>query len=316
MILFASKMLLGRSHHSLDRAFMPIEPFRTSLPKWVDSLAARGITAFSTEKVEAAVGGTPNARKLALNRLIRRRMLFQPHHGYFVVVPPEYREVGSPPPLWYIDGLMRFLRLPYRVGLLSAAALYGAAHQQPQVFQVVTSKPIRQLRRGPMRIMWLVMRSVSTSPVREQRTPNGYVLVSSPAATALDLVQFPQHAGGLNNVATVLQDLVASITDVDMRSALEDSRPALPTVQRLGYLLSLVSQSAATVVLLQWLAHAKPRTVPLSAGSAVPENASRDDRWGVIVNHDVEPDTDDDGDELPDTVPAPDDFPSTVAGKR
>ena len=34
---------------------------------------------------------------------------------------------------------MQFCRCEYYVGLLSAAALYGAAHQQPMVFQVLTS---------------------------------------------------------------------------------------------------------------------------------------------------------------------------------
>lgn len=38
---------------------------------------------------------------------------------------------------------MKFLGQPYYVGLLSAAALHGAAHHQPQEFQVVTNKQFR-----------------------------------------------------------------------------------------------------------------------------------------------------------------------------
>jgi hypothetical protein len=49
--------------------------------------------------------------------------------------PLEYREAGGPPASWFIDDLMRFLGQPYYVGLLSAAAIHGAAHQQPMVFQ-------------------------------------------------------------------------------------------------------------------------------------------------------------------------------------
>lgn len=291
---------------------VPTEPYRVSVLKWVDSLAARGVSAFSAREVHAAVGGTANARKLALHRLVRRRILFQPHQRFFVVVPPEYREVGSSPPLWYIDALMRFLQLPYRVAVLSAAALYGAAHQQPQMFQVLTSKPIRPLRRGPVHIMWLMKRNVATAPVRTKRTPSGYVLVSSPAATALELVRFAKHAGGLNNVATVLRDLAPSIDDADMLTALEDEQTAVPTVQRLGYLLASVSRSSVIAVLDAWLLHRKPRAVALSTTAPAITGAPRDDRWRVIVNHIVEPDTDDDGVELPDAVLAAAERPRSV----
>ena len=49
--------------------------------------------------------------------------------------------------LW-IDDLMRFHHVPYYVGLLSAAALHGAAHQQPQEFQVVSGAVLRPLTVG------------------------------------------------------------------------------------------------------------------------------------------------------------------------
>lgn len=292
-----------------------MQPPRTSVPNWVNSLAARGLTAFSALDVQTAVGGTTNARKLSLHRLVRRRILFQPHQGYFVVVPPEYRNVGSPPPIWYIDGLMRFLQLPYYVGVLSAAALYGAADQQPQIFQVCTSKPVRRLRRGPVHIMWLVKQNVATTPVQEQRTPNGYVQVSSPAATALDLVQFAQHAGGLNNVATILKDLVTSISEQDMVSALNHSHATLPTLQRLGYILSRISQSSVIGVIEQWLSTRKPRPVWLGKGAPV-LGAPQDDRWHIIVNHVVDPDTDDDGVELSDSVALSDGLSPAVPKQR
>ena len=41
---------------------------------------------------------------------------------------------------WFIAELMQFLDLPYYVGVLSAAALHGAAHQQAQEFHVVVPR--------------------------------------------------------------------------------------------------------------------------------------------------------------------------------
>lgn len=71
-----------------------------------------------------------------------------PRREFYVVVPPEYRATGSPPASWFIDELMRHLEQPYYVGLLSAAAIHGASHQQPMTFQVVTSRSTREMRTG------------------------------------------------------------------------------------------------------------------------------------------------------------------------
>lgn len=265
---------------------------RGTIASWIDGLPAQGRSTFNATDVMSEVGGTDAARKLALNRLVGRQLLFQPHHGFFVVVPPEYRQIGAPPPLWYIDALMGFLGLRYYVGLLSAAALHGAADQAPQEFQVCTSRPIRRMVRGPSYIRWFVKKSVATTPLHEKRTPNGYVLVSSPAATALDLVQYVRQAGQLSNVATVLHELDESITSDDMTAALVTCHaPAI--AQRLGYLLSWsrTAQSPATGALERWLSKTPRKSVSLQPGAPT-AHAPVDAQWRVFVNATIEPDGD------------------------
>jgi len=44
-------------------------------------------------------------------------------------------------------------------------------------------------------------------PVQPFNSPRGTLLVSTPEATAIDLVGYAAHAGGLNQVATVLSEL-------------------------------------------------------------------------------------------------------------
>jgi hypothetical protein len=92
------------------------------------------------------------AIEAALRRLKRRGRIASPRRGFYVLVPVEYREAGCPPVSWFIDDLMRFLKQPDYVGLLSAAAIHGAAHQQPMLFQVVTDRPSRPVRVGRVRI--------------------------------------------------------------------------------------------------------------------------------------------------------------------
>jgi hypothetical protein len=78
----------------------------------------------------------------ALQRLKRKKESAMIRKGFYVIVPPEYRSRGVLPPVLFIADLMKFLNRNYYTGLLNAAAFYGAAHQQPQDFFVITTKPV------------------------------------------------------------------------------------------------------------------------------------------------------------------------------
>jgi predicted transcriptional regulator of viral defense system len=104
----------------------------------VDSYQAAGRYVLAREQALETLGVSDDALKKSVQRLVAKRRLAIPRRGFFVIVPIEYRHAGAPPPSWFIDELMKFCGRRYYVGLLSAAALYGAAHQQPQEFQVVT----------------------------------------------------------------------------------------------------------------------------------------------------------------------------------
>src|SRR5207253_1132092 len=73
------------------------------------------------------------------------------------------------------------------------------------------------------------------------KTPTGEMRVSTPEATALDLVRYPEHCGGLSNVATVLQELAERLDGGELvRIAEADGEVAY--AQRLGYLLDRVGR--------------------------------------------------------------------------
>ncbi len=69
-------------------------------------------------------------------------------------------------------------------------------------------------------------------------TPCGVLNYSPPEVTALELVGYPRHAGGLNNAATVLYDLSEEIVSDKLIEAVRLS--PVSWSQRLGYLLELV----------------------------------------------------------------------------
>jgi len=91
--------------------------------------------------------------------------------------------------------------------MLSAAALYGSGHQQPQEFQVVTDHPQRLILAGRMRIQFLVKRPLQRTVTATTKTETGTMCISTPEATAIDLIRYVSASGGLNNIATVLAEL-------------------------------------------------------------------------------------------------------------
>ena len=251
----------------------------------VDGLQSRGKYTFTREVSEEQRSSA--AFEAAVRRLKKQRRLASPRRGFFVIVPVEYLEAGCLPASWFIDDLMRFLGQPYYVGLLSAAAIHGASHQQPMVFQVVTDRPTREAKAGRVRIEFHMSRFVADTPVVDVQTETGSMRVSTPEVTAYDVVRFPAAAGHLNNVANVLAEIAEKINGD--RLAELAPKYSVPDVQRLGYLLDLVGQQRLAEPLLKTLQLRRRRPVLLAPGEGA-NGEQADDRWRIIPNTTVEAD--------------------------
>ena len=108
------------------------------LDSFIDEQRANGKYSFTTENLHDQLDVSENALKKSLQRLKRQGDIVMIRRGFYVIVPPEYKAKGIIPTGLYINDLMKFLNRNYYVGLLNAAAYYGAAHQQPQNYSVIT----------------------------------------------------------------------------------------------------------------------------------------------------------------------------------
>ncbi len=210
---------------------------RSALSGYVSGLLSTGRTVFTADEAEQALGVGHGAFLDAAERLQRRKALLNPRQGFYVVVPPQYASWGAPPPVWYIDALMRHEGHAYYVGLLKAAELHGATHQAVMEFQVITAKRLPRIRAGRSMIVFYFrkdMRAV-TAGIEDRKTDTGTMKMSSAALTALDLLRYPQASGGIDNVATVLSDLRQEIDPAQLAAL--SAVVERPVVQRLGYLL-------------------------------------------------------------------------------
>ncbi len=260
---------------------------RIHIADWIEGLPADGRYTFTREDAEEASGASFVAVQSALRRLKQKGRIVSPRRGFYVLVPPEHRAAGSPPASWFIDDLMRFCGCEYYVGLLSAAALYGAAHQQPMVFQVLTDRMSTNMRSGRVSIEARKSRAVGRSPTERLQTETGTMAVSTPEATALDVVRFPRAAGQWNNIATVLVELAENMDPHRLIRAA--GLRQLPDVQRLGYLLDLLEEERLAGPLAEWLKARRTTVVALRPDKAS-DGLDCNPRWRLIPNEDVEPD--------------------------
>ena len=210
-----------------------------------------------------------------------------PYRGFHVVIPPEHQRVGCLPADQFVPQLMERLEIPYYAGLLTAARYHGAAHQQPQVFQVVVPKNRPPIECGLVHVAFVARHNAAAMPTGIVNTPRGLLKISTPEATAYDLVGYPDHSGGLDNVATVLAELGETLGPA--RLAEIASLSPLPWSQRLGYILDLVEQSSRTDQLASFVEARATETAPLIP-SAATSAARRDGRWKLWINADLEPD--------------------------
>lgn len=230
---------------------------------------------------------SPPAARAALRRLKHKGLIAAPVRGFHVIVPPEYQALSCLPPEQFIPQLMDGLDVPYYAGLLTAARVHGAAHQQPQVFQVVVPKNRPSIRCGRAVVTFVARHNAMAIPTLQLNTPRGYLRVSIPEATAFDLVGYPQHCGGLSNVATVLAELAEKLSP-ERLAAVAPLSPT-PWAQRLGYLLEQVGEPERATSLAEHIARAATETAPLSTMHPG-DRSRRDARWKLAVNVEVEPD--------------------------
>lgn len=259
-------------------------PSPSAMSLWVEKLQSRGRYTFTRAEAEADTQRSFVAVQSALRRLKEQGRVVSPRRGFYVVVPPEYRAAGSPPASWFIDDLMQDLGQPYYVGLLSAAALHGAAHQQPMVFQVVTDRPTRTMHAGSVTIEFTSSCRAEQFPTSQRQTETGSMRVATPETTAFDLVRYPAAGGHLGNVATVVYELAETLDAQALVAVAELVR--LPDVQRLGFILEAVGHDALAAPLSEWLSGRRPRAVWLQPGQ--PADVAVNPRWNVLPNADLE----------------------------
>jgi predicted transcriptional regulator of viral defense system len=260
---------------------------------WIEDLPKRGRITFSQQEVEGQFAdmSLDNIRN-SLYRLVKQKKIQSVWRGFFVVVPVEYALRGVVAPIEYIDQLMKHLNQPYYIGLLSAAAMHGAAHQQPMSMTLITnSKHLRDKTKNDVKISFFSKKEIPVSCLKPMITRSGYVQVSTPELTAFDLMMYTKQVGGINRVATILNELaeVININNIKYDFFVHCN---LSAVQRLGYLLDELGYNELAAQLFNKAKRAGLifRNYPLniSKKSGYNNDYKINDKWKIIINEKIE----------------------------
>jgi predicted transcriptional regulator of viral defense system len=258
---------------------------------WIDDLQRRGRITFTLKEIyEQFPSRNEAALKNALTRLVSKNRIYSVWKGFYTIIPIEYSSKGIIPPVLYIDDLMKYLNRPYYISLLSAAVFYGAAHQRPQEFCVVTtSGSLRSSIKKGVKINFTNKKEIPAELIVKKKTKTGYVNVSCPELTATDLVKYERETGGLNRVATVLNELINELDFKQLPKLFFEQAPA-PVIHRLGYLLDVtLGYSDLANALLEKMKEfsCSTRNTPLkNRKSTVGYNTNN--KWRIIVNEHIE----------------------------
>lgn len=267
-----------------------------SLDQFIDDRLAYGRAYFSREDVVAALDLKPGTLTASLTRLIKKRRLANPRQGFYLILRPEDQSAGAPDPVKWIDPLMKYQGIDYRLSLLRAAAFHGSSHQAAMIFQVVVPKQQRDIELGRHRIQFLyqapkAFASANQSEYLDQlKSEAGFAKMAGVELTLLDCTRYFHKAVGINGVAQIAKDIGDKADPRKLARIAEAYENS--SVRRLGYLLEHVGHARQAKALEPFVKKAKtallldPAVKPLLASLAAAYE--KDARWKLVVNEPVE----------------------------
>jgi predicted transcriptional regulator of viral defense system len=268
--------------------------YMTKFQNYIKSVRAAGHQAFSINDAATTLGISRNAVICGMYKLKKKGDIISPAKNLYVILPPEHQAIGCLPADELVPILMKHLRLPYYVCLLSAALYHGASHQKPQVFQIMVSKQLKPIICGKIKIEFIYKKSIENLPIKKVAIKSGYLTIASPELTMMDLLLYPNHAGGLNHIATVLSELIEYIDPAKIINLLKQSETKA-WMQRLGYILehieSFEAEKQKNIIQLLYQHITKKSVTPVAlAPELSSKGKSRNQRWMIIENTIIESD--------------------------
>ncbi|HED06697.1 MAG TPA: hypothetical protein ENI57_01115 [Ignavibacteria bacterium] len=258
----------------------------SAITEYIKELQSYEEYSFSWEELLRKNKTSRSTLRKELARLSENKDIINLRKGFYLILPPRYRDFNRLPVQLYINKLFNYLKKPYYLALYSAALQHGASHQQIQKDYIITKSPaLREIKN----IRFFKCSNFPVKNILKMKSDAGFYNVSSPVLTAIDLIHYQNKIGGLNRILTVLIELLEKITISDLIDLLT-WYPQNSTLQRLGFLLEELKADIQLTSLLY--EHLKTKSFyPVLLRSKKGEKAgTTGNKWRVDVNIKLESD--------------------------
>lgn len=258
------------------------------LDEYLDELRSKGRYAFTLEELKERFNVSDKALKQNMYRVKLKKKVVQVRKGFYTLLPAEYSRQGIIPVNMFIDDMMKALGKKYYVGLISAAAIHGAGHQQPMETFIITERPaLRNIRNKKLKMNFFIKNEWNTEDINEIKTESGYMNVSSPELTALDLLYYAENIG-INRITTILEELIEVIKPSNLKKVAK-SYSQTAAIQRLGYLLEVeLGNEKLGEIMYKIVVDKIGVNIPLMPGKE--KIGKINSKWKIIRNVEIESD--------------------------
>ncbi len=241
-----------------------------------------GSYSFSSDELKKHLKTSLGSFNQSLWRYQKKGKVATIRKGFHIIITPEYSASGIIPLHLFIDDMMKWLKRKYYISLYSAAAYYGAAHQQPQEYSVITNSPVlRNIVNKKIVINFSQKEVWSNKDVRKIKTDAGFINVSTPELTAIDLISYLQHSS-LDRSLNIISELCESFDKAKLVKTASRYK-SVAAIQRLGYLLEYeLQRNDLSEPLYQFISKKKLHYIPLSPGKS--KNGEFITKWKIIKN--------------------------------
>ncbi len=264
------------------------------LDKFIRRVLSVGKYDFSSKDAIAYLKCSAVSFRMSIKNRIDKGQIISPARGLYIIIPPEYETIGCLPANDLIPILFQFWGYSYYVCLLSAAMYHGASHQKPQIFQVMSSHRIKNIKCGKIIIEVIYKKSLYLEDIDKFDSKTGTLIVSSVENTIYDLFFYPNKSGGYNNIATIISELLQKVNLQKMTQVIKRS-PYKFWMQRLGYILECIEsedekkKEKLMNILSKYICSSKTEYLPLIPDISI-KRSKRHKRWKLIINEKIEED--------------------------
>lgn len=247
-----------------------------------DARLALGRVTISLEDLVKESGLSAIAAKRQLSRLRGKVVRVSPRQPFYLIVSPEHRSMGAPPATWWLQDYFTWLDRPYYLALQSAASTFGSNPQALQVTQVMTDRPCRAIKVGRIQVRFFVKRAIERTPTQQPAGAIAPLVISTPEATAYDLIRYATSIGGIERAAETIRPLLTLLRARELKRVLDgENEPSV--AQRLGFVIEAGGNKPLAKVVRDWLPD------ELTPVALTPAKGKRDafplvNRWQVFNN--------------------------------